>query len=109
MFQRGNALGLVGRVGPRVDAHVKQRLLELLAEVTVAGWAFARGCGVLGLRERRARCWQTRAAAGLLADRASGGLAVHALRPCEIHAILELADEWGEIDDSHRKLAHRGS
>jgi hypothetical protein len=34
---------------------------------------------------------------------------VHALRPEEIRAILELAGEWGEIDGSHRKLAHRGS
>ena len=36
-------------------------------------------------------------------------MAVHALRPEEITAILALADEWGEIDGSHRKLAHRGS
>jgi len=34
---------------------------------------------------------------------------VHALRPEEITAILKLAREWGEIDGSHRKLAHRGS
>lgn len=34
---------------------------------------------------------------------------MHALRPEEITAILELAREWGEIDGSHRKLAHRGS
>ena len=45
----------------------------------------------------------------MLADRAPGGTAVHALRPCEIDEILKLADEWGEIDGSHRKLAHRGS
>jgi len=64
---------------------------------------------VLGLSERRARYWQQRAALGLLADRKPGGTAVHALRPEEITAILRLADEWGEIDASHRKLAHRGS
>jgi transposase InsO family protein len=64
---------------------------------------------VLGLSERRARCWQARAAAGLLADQKPGGTPVHALRPEEITAILGLADEWGEIDGSHRKLAHRGS
>jgi putative transposase len=45
----------------------------------------------------------------LLADQAPGGTPVHALRPEEITAILALADEWGEIDGSHRKLAHRGS
>jgi putative transposase len=64
---------------------------------------------VLGLSERRARYWQQRAALGLLADRRPGGVPVHALRPEEITAILELADEWGEIDGSHRKLAYRGS
>jgi putative transposase len=64
---------------------------------------------VLGLSERRARYWQQRAAAGLLADQKPGGVPVHALRPEEITAILQLADEWGEIDGSHRKLAHRGS
>ena len=64
---------------------------------------------MLGLSERRARYWQQRAAAGLLADHKPGGVAVHALRPEEITAILRLADEWGEIDASHRKLAHRGS
>jgi hypothetical protein len=64
---------------------------------------------VLGLSERRARYWQQRAALGLLADRRPGGTPVHALRPEEITAILKLADEWGEVDGSHRKLAHRGS
>lgn len=64
---------------------------------------------MLGLSERRARYWQQRAALGLLADQKPGGTPVHALRPEEITAILELADEWGEIDGSHRRLAHRGS
>jgi len=81
----------------------------LIAETTAAGWSFTRACRVLGLSERRARYWQARAAAGELEDRRPGGVAVHALRPEEINAILELADEWGEIDGSHRKLAHRGS
>ena len=102
------ALGLVGPVAARVEAWVKQRLLELLGEATAAGWSFGRSCRLLGLSERRARYWQQRAAAGLLADHRPGGVAVHALRPEEITAILALADEWGEIDGSHRKLAHRG-
>lgn len=45
----------------------------------------------------------------MLADRRPGGTPVHALRPEEVQAILKLADEWGEVDGSHRKLAHRGS
>ena len=40
---------------------------------------------------------------------ASPGGALHGLRPEEITAILELFEAWGEIDRSHRKLAHRGS
>ena len=34
---------------------------------------------------------------------------MHGLRPEEITAILGLFEEWGEVDRSHRKLAHRGS
>jgi putative transposase len=34
---------------------------------------------------------------------------VHGLRPEEVAAILELFEAWGEVDRSHRKLAHRGS
>ena len=83
--------------------------MELIAQTTAAGWSMARACRVLGLSERRARYWQARQAAGALEDRRPGGRAVHALRPEEITAILRLADEWGEIDGSHRKLAHRGS
>ncbi len=34
---------------------------------------------------------------------------MHGLRPEEITEILGLFERWGEIDRSHRKLAHRGS
>jgi transposase InsO family protein len=34
---------------------------------------------------------------------------VHGLRPEEVTAILGLFESWGEVDRSHRKLAHRGS
>jgi putative transposase len=34
---------------------------------------------------------------------------VHGLRPEEVSASLELFEGWGEVDRSHRKLAHRGS
>jgi putative transposase len=42
-------------------------------------------------------------------DDGTPGSAVHGLRPEEVTAILELFESWGEIDRSHRKLAHRGS
>jgi len=34
---------------------------------------------------------------------------VHGLLADERAAIIALFDAWGEIDRSHRKLAHRGS
>ncbi len=34
---------------------------------------------------------------------------MHGLRPAEEAAILELFEAWGDVDRSHRKLAHRGS
>ncbi|MDP8929387.1 MAG: hypothetical protein M3O70_12660 [Actinomycetota bacterium] len=46
---------------------------------------------------------------GTLVDRAPGGVALHALMPCEEQAILDLVEDWGPVDRSHRKLAHRGS
>jgi putative transposase len=81
--------------------------LALIAELTAAGWSLGRACPVLGLKERRVRGWQQRAAAGELEDRRPGR-ALHGLLAGEVDAILELASEWGEIDGSHRKLAHRG-
>ena len=64
---------------------------------------------MLGLDERRARRWEQRAGADQLADQSPGGNPVHGLMPWEVQEILALADEWGETDGSHRKLAHRGS
>ncbi len=46
---------------------------------------------------------------GTLVDRAPGGNPVHAILPAEVEAILAVAEEWGAVDRSHRKLAHRGS
>jgi putative transposase len=88
---------------------VKVALLGLLEHAVAGGWSQQRACRVLGLDERRARRWARRALAGGLADRPGGGGAVHGLLAWEIQEILALAQEWGEIDASHRKLAYRGS
>jgi transposase InsO family protein len=60
------------------------------------------------LDEGRAWRWRRRRNDGCLED-AKPGVALHGLRPEEVTSILELFETWGEIDRSHRKLAHRGS
>jgi len=100
-----------GLVPPRVDAGVKAGLLALVEHaVTVGGWSLRRAAATLGLDHVRVLRWQTRAALGRLADARPGpDLPVHALLDWERETILKLAAEWGEVDRSHRKLAHRGS
>lgn len=54
--------------------------------------------------------WQVRAVLDRLDDAPPGPAeAAHALLDWERAAVLKVALEWGEIDLSHRKLAHRGS
>lgn len=72
------------------------------------GWEHRRACSYLELDEGRAWRWRRRRDQGCLDDRKPGA-ALHGLRPVEEQAILELFETWGDIDRSHRKLAHRGS
>jgi hypothetical protein len=102
-------LGLSGPVPRRVDAATKAGLLRLIDRATAAGWEHRRACGYLELAEGRAWRWYERREAGRLEDHRSGAGAVHGLLASERAAIIALFDAWGEIDRSHRKLAHRGS
>ncbi len=83
--------------------------MELLDAATDAGWSFAGACHELEVGERRAYRWMDRRDAGELADRAPGGSPLHGLLDDEVAEIVKLYHEWGEVDRSHRKLAHRGS
>src|SRR6266536_1947559 len=76
-----------------------------------AGCQAAAGGGkrALGLGTVRAYRWLGRRAADELADRRPGGSPLHGLLPDEIAEIVWLFHQWGEVDRSHRKLAHRGS
>jgi len=74
-----------------------------------AGWTLRRACRVLELPERRAHRWTRRRDAGRLADAKPGGMPVHGILEQERAAILSLFQAWGEVDRSHRRLAHRGS
>ena len=102
-------MGLSGPVPRRVDAATKAGLLRLIDEATSAGWPHRRVCEYLQLAEGRAWRWYERREAGRLEDDRSGAGAVHRLLALERDAIIALFDRWGEIDRSHRKLAHRGS
>ena len=102
-------MGLSGRVPTRVDAATKTALLGLVDQATGQGWTVRAACGVLELNQRRAWRWLARREVGRLTDRAPGGNPVHGLLDDEVAEILALFDEWGQVDRSHRKLAHRGS
>ncbi|HWB36413.1 MAG TPA: integrase core domain-containing protein [Rugosimonospora sp.] len=85
-------------------------MLAIIDQAVDAGWKLGRICDVLQIDRRRVWRWQHRQAAGTsLDDRPPGGGAIHGLLDWEITEILALAEEWGPLDRSHRKLAHRGS
>ena len=102
-------MGLSGRVPRRVDAVTKAGLLELIDLAVKDGWDHRRACRYLELRESRAWRWRVRRGADRLDDAVAGGHAVHGLLADEEAAIVAIFEQWGEIDRSHRKLAHRGS
>jgi putative transposase len=102
-------LGLSGQVPRRVDAATKASLLGLLDAATEAGWSLRRACGQLELGEVRAYRWLGRRDHGELADSKPGGSPMHGLLEEEAEQVIALFHQWGEVDRSHRKLAHRGS
>src|SRR5512132_3372678 len=103
------ALGLSGRVPARVDQATKAGLLELLEQACGQGWTVRAACQALQVSELRIYRWLGRRAAGELADHAPGGRPMHGLLDWEVAEIVRLFGDWGEVDRSHRKLAHRGS
>jgi putative transposase len=93
-----------------VSAETKLELLGLIDAATAAGWPHLRACAVLELSDVRAHRWRARLReTGTLEDRRPVGAAVHRILEWEEQAILELIEQWGWVDRSHRKLAHRGS
>ncbi|WP_420621936.1 integrase core domain-containing protein [Candidatus Poriferisodalis sp.] len=98
-----------GPVPARVDGTAKAALLSLIDDAVDAGWTLNRACAVVELDRGRAWRWQQRRAGGGLDDARPGGNPIHGLLEWEEAEILALFDEWGDVDRSHRKLAHRGS
>lgn len=102
-------MGLSGPIPTRVDGPAKAALLALVDDAVTAGWSVARACSVLELDRRRWWRWSGRAAVGALEDRPPGGHPIHGLLAWEETEILAVFEDWGDVDLSHRKLAHRGS
>ncbi len=102
-----------GLVPARVDGSAKQGLLDLVEHAGAQGFSGRWACRALGLDHARMLSWQAKARAGTdLADappKPLAGEALHALLDWETEAVVALAREWGTVDRSHRKLAHRGS
>lgn len=93
-----------------MSAETKLELLGLIDSAVADGWAHRRACAVLDLADVRAHRWRARLRdTGSLEDKDPGGGAVHGLLSWEEAEILDLIEEWGQIDRSHRKIAHRGS
>ena len=101
-----------GPVPARVDASVKAGLLDLVGHAVGHGWSPRRACRLLDLDQDRLTRWTARLAAdglGGLEDATPGGSPAHGILDYEREAICEVFEAWGEVDKSHRKLAHRGS
>jgi putative transposase len=92
-----------------VPAEVKAGLLDLAGHAIEHGWPARRAAAALGLDHARYYHWATRRDRDRLEDLPPGGHPLHGLLAWERAAIVELFEAWGDIDRSHRKLAHRGS
>ena len=101
---------MTGPLPPRVPADLKEGILKVVDEAVALGSSHGFATALLGVSDDRVHRWRRRLRqVGTLIDRAPGGHAMHGLTPQEMVAVLELAEQWGPIDRSHRKLAYRGS
>jgi transposase InsO family protein len=89
---------------------VKELVLKTVDEAVADGFVHNWACSLWGVSDDRVHRWRARLRdVGTLVDRAPGGNPSHGLMPAEVEAILAVAERWGPVDRSHRKLAHRGS
>lgn len=99
-----------GPVPARVGVSIKAGLLALVDHARGQGWSQTAACQILELNPDRVWRWRRRYQRAELVDGRPGPTeAPHGILSWERQAILDLFDEWGEVDRSHRKLAHRGS
>ena len=103
-------MGLSGPLPARVPAEVKELVLKTVDDAVADGFAHGWACSLWPVSDDRVHRWRARRRRhGTLVDRAPGGSPVHGILLAEIDAVLDVAERWGPVDRSHRKLAHRGS
>lgn len=103
-------MGLNGPLPARVPAETKELVLKTVDDAVAAGFAHNWACSLWQVADDRVHRWRARRRdQGTLVDQAPGGNPVHGILPGEIAAVLAVAEAWGTVDRSHRKLAHRGS
>lgn len=103
-------MGLSGPLPARVPAEAKELVLKTVDDAVAAGFNHNWVCSLWQVSDDRVHRWRARRQrSGTLVDRAPGGNPVHGILAEEIEAILAIAEQWGQVDRSHRKLAHRGS
>jgi putative transposase len=103
-------LGLNGPLPARVPAEVKELVLKTVDDAVADGFPQSWVCSLWQVCDDRVHRWRARQRhVGTLVDRAPGGHPLHSILPGEIDAVLAIAEQWGPVDRSHRKLAHRGS
>lgn len=89
---------------------MKELVLKTVDDAVADGFPHGWVCSLWQVSDDRVHRWRARRRElGTLVDRAPGGNPVHGILPAEIDAILAVAEAWGPVDRSHRKLAHRGS
>ena len=76
-------------VPSRVDAAVKQELLDLADYAAGQDWPAPKTCEVLGLSQQRQRRWRRRQEGGEALDDGRSGASINALMPCEAEAIVD--------------------
>ncbi|HEX3539685.1 MAG TPA: integrase core domain-containing protein [Acidimicrobiales bacterium] len=89
---------------------MKELVLKTVADAQAEGLSAVWVAGLWGVSAERVGRWRARQGRlGTLIDVAPGGHPCHGITPAEEQAIVRLAEVWGTVDRSHRKLAHRGS
>ena len=102
-------MGLGGPVPGCVPAEVKELVLSTVDGAVAGGYSHRWATALWQVSDDRVHRWRARRHDGDLEDRGAAVVAAHCLLDGEVEAILEIAERWGPVDRSHRKLAHRGS